>query len=84
MLSEGVTQKVIALIAELQQIPPEEITLDSSFEEVQMDSLAALGLISELEDEYHITIPDEEIANIRLVRDVVEKLEMALVKKATV
>ena len=84
MIPEMIAQKVIALIAELQQMTPEEINLDSSFEDVHMDSLAALGLISELEDEFQITIPDEEMANIRLVRDVVEKLEQALSKTAMV
>ncbi len=84
MSSESITQKVIALIAELQQIAPEGITLDTSFEDVQMDSLAALGLISELEDEFHLAIPDEELANIRLVRDVVENLERGLSQKVTV
>lgn len=62
---------VIRVIARSQRIPPESITLDSTFEELNIDSLDGINIVFELEKEFDIEIPDEGVQNLRSVRETV-------------
>ena len=75
MPSEQLTEKVISIIADNQYIPQEDISLESEFEELGIDSLAALGIISEIENEFSIIIPNDKALLIKNVRQLVEGLE---------
>lgn len=75
---EQLIQKVISIIAENQYIPQEQISLESEFEELGIDSLAALGIIGEIENEFNITIPNDKVFLIKNVRQLVEGLEELL------
>ncbi len=66
--------KVAELIATTADIPLEKITLESRFQDLGMDSLDALAMISDLEEEYKIKIPNQEILKIRTVGQAVESL----------
>lgn len=74
-MSDAVFQKVSELIAARVGISPETISMDSNFQELGIDSLAALSLIYDLEDEYEIEIPNEDAMSVRTVRQIVESLE---------
>ena len=80
-MNEEIFKKKVKFIAENNNIPEENITMDSTFEELGMDSLDGLALVDDLEKEYKISIPNEEIMKIRSVRETVEKLEPLLIKK---
>lgn len=73
-MKEEIFNKVVALIAENNHIPADTITMDSSFEDLDMDSLDGLTLINDLENEYNITLPNEEAVKIKTVRQAVESL----------
>lgn len=75
MPSEKLIQKVISIIADNQYIPQEQISLESEFEELGIDSLAALGIIGEIENEFNITIPNDKAFLMKNVRQLVEGLE---------
>jgi acyl carrier protein len=75
MPSEQLIQKVISIIADNQYIPQEEISLESEFEKLGIDSLAALGIIGEIENEFNIIIPNDKAFLITNVRQLVESLE---------
>lgn len=75
MQSEQLIQKVISIIADNQYIPPEQISLESEFEKLGIDSLAALGIIGEIENEFNIIIPNDKAFLITNVRQLVESLE---------
>ncbi len=77
-----VTEKVISIIAATKRVPPEKISLDSSFEELEIDSLDAVEIVFCLEEEYKISIPDEAVRDVRTVRAVVETLEKFLSERA--
>jgi acyl carrier protein len=64
--------KVIGAIAEMQQRPADTIVLDSTFEELGIDSLNGFHLLCELEESLGITIPDDDAREMSRVRDVVE------------
>jgi len=74
VVTDELAQRVIAVIAETQQIPIERISLESTFEELGLDSLDGVSIVFELENEFNVSIPNEEALLIRNVRDAVESL----------
>ena len=59
-----------------------KIGLDSSFEELSIDSLDGVNILFALENELDIQIPDEAAKQIRSVGQVVEGMEKLLAQKA--
>jgi acyl carrier protein len=78
-----VEQQVIAAIARAKRLSIDEITLESTFEELGVDSLDAIELLFELEETYEIAIPDDEAKSFETVREVVESLNEALAEQAS-
>lgn len=70
--TDELAEKVIRVIAHTQRIPPESVSLDSTFEELKIDSLDGINIVFELEKEFNIEIPDDGVQNLRSVRDTVE------------
>ncbi|MDQ2842194.1 MAG: acyl carrier protein [Acidobacteriota bacterium] len=65
-------EKVVEIIARTQRLPLESVTLDSTFEQLKIDSLDGINIVFELEKEFEIDIPDQGVVNLRSVRDTVE------------
>ena len=59
----------------------ERISIDSTFEELAIDSLDATSLLFALEEEFGVSIPDAEARSIRNVRDAVTQVERLLAAK---
>lgn len=66
------TERILATIAHAQRIPKERITLESTFEELGIDSMDGVNILFALENEFDITIPDAEAKQIRNVREMVD------------
>jgi acyl carrier protein len=77
-MSNDLTQRVISVIAATQRIPPEKITPDSTFEELGLDSLDAVNILFALEEEFKISIPDDDARDIRGVRQMIDGIEKLL------
>jgi acyl carrier protein len=69
------------VIARMQKIPVDSITLDQTFEDLKIDSLEGINLMFEVENEFAIEIPDEEAKQIRSVRQMTEGIEKLLAAK---
>lgn len=82
-MPDDLTQRVISCIAEAQHLPAEKITVDSSFEELGIDSLDGINILFAVENEFNIDISDEAARNIRTIREMVEGVEK-LISGATV
>jgi len=82
-MSNELIQKVRTVIANTQRIPIETITIDSSFEELGIDSMDGVNILFALENEFNITIPDEAAKQIRNVRQMIEGVEKLLAGGAT-
>lgn len=73
-----VFERLKNIVARELKVDPEKITLDSSFvDDLGADSLDMVELVMALEDEFGISISDEEAQNIRTIRDAVEYIENA-------
>ncbi len=72
---------VIRVIARSQRIPAESINLDSTFEELKIDSLDGINIVFELEKEFQIEIPDEGVQNLHSVRETVAGVRQLVAQK---
>jgi acyl carrier protein len=71
-MSEEFTQRVLKTIASAKRIPPETVTIDSELQALGIDSMDAVEILFALENEFDINIPDDEVRNIKGVRDLVD------------
>lgn len=82
-MEADLTEKVIAEIASVKRIPTERISVDSTFDELAIDSLDATNLLFALEEEFGVSIPDAEARSIRNVRGAVDQVQRLLAAKPT-
>jgi acyl carrier protein len=80
-MSDELIARVTGVIAKTQHIPPESVTIDSTFEELKVDSLDGINLLFAMEGEFDIDIPDDAARQIRSVRQMVEGIEKLLALK---
>ena len=82
-MSDDLIQRVRTVIANSQRMPIEKISIDSSFQELGIDSMDAVNILFGLESEFDINIPDEETKDIRTVRQMAEGVEKLLAAKSS-
>ena len=71
-MPQDLAERVIRVIAETQRIPADGIRIESTFEELKIDSLDGINILFALENEFGINIPDDAVRSVRSVRDMVE------------
>jgi len=69
--AEAIAQTIIGFIAVQKTLDPNTITLASTFDELQMDSLDKINLSFEVEERFEISIPDNALDSLRTVGDVI-------------
>ena len=77
-MADDVEQRVIDLIARKKKLDPVTVTLDSTFEQLGVDSLDAADLLFTFEDDFKIVVPDEVATSMKNVRQVVDGLRQLL------
>lgn len=78
LMSDLVTEKIVSTLASVKRISADRISLDSSLQDLGVDSLDTFTLLFELENQFQISIPDEEAKAIRSVKDIVEGVKRLL------
>lgn len=74
-----VFEELVKIIAEIKDIPEEQITMESSFEEdLEADSLDIVEMLMLLEDKFSIQIPEEAAEELKTVGDAVKYVEELL------
>ena len=69
-------EKVIELMAEQLNVPAEKISAEKEIvKDLGADSLDVVEMLMNLEEEFSVTVPDEEAVNIKTVQDVVYLIE---------
>ena len=72
-------EKLQAIIAEVLNIEPEEVTMQSTFvDDLGADSLDIFQIIMGIEEEFDIEIPNEAAEQIVTVGDAIEQINNAL------
>ena len=79
MENKDIADKVIQVLAEMLHRQPETIRMESTLrDDLEMDSFTAIEMLFQLEDQYGIDIPDEQVQTFRKVLDIVDYLENRL------
>ncbi len=81
-MSDELTQRVLKVIATSKRIPLESVTIDSDFQQVGIDSMDAVEILFALENEFDISIPDDEVRTVRNVRQMCEGVEKLVAAKS--
>jgi acyl carrier protein len=69
-------EKLIAIVAASLRVPTSALTLETGPGDLEAwDSLAQLNVVSEIEEEFGVSIPIEQMAEIRHIRDFLAYLE---------
>ena len=69
-------EKIQAMLAEALNLPVEKVTANAKIvDDLGADSLDVVELLSQLEDEYGVVIPDDEVENLVTVADVASAIE---------
>lgn len=69
-------EKIKLIIAKQLGIEVEKINMDSKFkEELGIDSLDIFEIVMEVEEQYSVEIPTEDLEDMRVVADLVNYLE---------
>lgn len=72
MTKEEIFQKFRQLVSENNKIPVEDITMESTFEELNLDSLDGITVLNDIENQYNITLPNDVVMKMKSVRQVVD------------
>ena len=73
---EMVFEGIKAMIKEELNVPEEKITIEAKLaEDLGADSIDAVELIMNIEDEFEVQVSDEEAQNIKTVGDIVKFVE---------
>ena len=73
--------RALKIIADTQRVAEDRVTIDTPFEELNIDSMDAVNILFALENEFDITIPDEAAKQIRSIREMVEGVEKLVAEK---
>ncbi len=75
-MADNVFEKVKKVVCEELGVQDSEVKPESSFtEDLGADSLDVVELVMALEEQFSIEIPDDDVANLKTVGDVVSYIE---------
>jgi len=81
-MSESIQGRVLRVIATKQRLPIESVRPESTFEELEIDSLDRLNILFDLEGEFEIEIDDEEAKKVTNLREMIAGIEHLVNAKA--
>jgi acyl carrier protein len=68
-------EKVKSIVVDQLGVDADEVTLETSFEDLNADSLDVVELVMALEEEFDIEIPEEDAEKIRSIGAAVEYIK---------
>ena len=78
----SVEERVIDIVCENLGVNKEQVNRSTNFiEDIGADSLDIVELVMELEEEFEITIPDEQAEKIKTVGEAIDYIEREMGKK---
>jgi acyl carrier protein len=78
-----IEEKVIQIVGEQLSVDKNEIARETSFvNDLNADSLDTVELVMELEDEFDLTIPDEEAEKLKTVGEAIDYIQKHLGDKS--
>lgn len=81
-MKQEIEQTLKESIARQKMLSMDDIHLDDSLESLGITSLDSISLVFDIEDKYGIEVPNEELKQLRTVRDIVEGVERLLAERS--
>ena len=81
-MSDELIQRVLKVIATSKRIPLQTVTIESDFQQLGIDSMDAVEILFALENEFDISIPDDDVRNVRSIRQMCEGVDKLVAAKA--
>lgn len=75
---ELIWEKIKTILHDHLNINEQEITYDTTFQDLEADSVDVVEIAMSLEDEFEIEIPDELLENIKNIQQLVDFINEAL------
>ena len=82
-MSNETAKKTIAVVADFKEMQEDQITAETTLEELELDSLDSLNLVFEMEEAFDITIPDEKAFEMKTIGEMIDGIEKLLAAKAS-
>ena len=80
-VTDSIVSQIKNLIARSKSLDPDSLHLNTSFDDLEIDSLDKINLTFEIEELYQVEIPDDSLNSLRTVGDVVTGVERLLAAK---
>ena len=81
-MSDELIQRVLKVIATSKRIPLQTVTIESDFQQLGIDSMDAVEILFALENEFDISMPDDEVRSVRNVLQMCGGVEKLIAAKA--
>ena len=79
---DDIAKRTIEIIAKAKNISADTITPETTFEQLNIDSLDKINISFEVEEAFDIAIPDEALGTLKTVGDVVNGVKQLVDAKA--
>jgi acyl carrier protein len=73
---DDIGPRIIELVAKSKNLPAKDVKMESTFDELQIDSLDKINLSFAVEEMFSIEIPDESLNSLKTVGDVVRGVKL--------
>src|SRR5204863_4762047 len=80
MTRDEIQQKLIEIVRQEKKFPDEALSMETPLADAGIDSLDALTILFAIEEQFHISIPDDKARGIKTVGDmvsIVDELQQA-------
>jgi acyl carrier protein len=81
-MTQDLLNAVIMAISKQKGLDASSIDLNSTLPELGVNSLDAISIVYHIEDQFGIEVPNEMLADLASVRDIVEKLSTLITVRA--
>ncbi len=71
----SVEAKVKGIVADQLEVAIDKLSAETTFEDIDADSLDVVELVMALEEEFDLEISDQEIENVNSIGDVIKYIE---------
>jgi|GEM_PF-212377 len=76
MTRAEIEEKLVAIVRNEKDVPDDKLSLETPLADAGIDSLDALTILFAIEEEFHISIPDDRARSMKTFGDMVDSIEM--------
>ena len=78
MTRAEIEEKLIAIVRKEKDVPDDKLSLETPLADAGIDSLDSLTILFAIEEEFHISIPDDRARSMKTFGDMVDSIETLL------